>query len=72
MAKSKTYVTMKLRKPGTLQIAGSGLPDCSHACGACRPCRLVLVSFICAVVEEAESCPMAYKCMCRERAFPAP
>uniref|UniRef100_A0A7N0U2W8 Epidermal patterning factor-like protein n=1 Tax=Kalanchoe fedtschenkoi TaxID=63787 RepID=A0A7N0U2W8_KALFE len=74
MVKSETYyVTTKQWKPDTLQVAvGSGLPDCSHACGACRPCRLAMVSFICATIQEAETCPMAYKCMCRERAFPVP
>ncbi|KAK2983209.1 hypothetical protein RJ640_013912, partial [Escallonia rubra] len=33
---------MKHRRPDTLQIAGSNLPDCSHACGSCSPCRLVM------------------------------
>ncbi|KAK7854485.1 protein epidermal patterning factor 1 [Quercus suber] len=28
----------------TLEIAGSRLPDCSHACGACSPCRLVMMT----------------------------
>ncbi|KAK8916400.1 Protein EPIDERMAL PATTERNING FACTOR 1 [Platanthera zijinensis] len=32
------------RAPITLQVAGSSLPDCSHACGSCSPCRLVMVS----------------------------
>ncbi|KAK3039558.1 hypothetical protein RJ639_027702 [Escallonia herrerae] len=32
----------KHRRPDTLQIAGSSLPDCSHACGSCSPCRLVM------------------------------
>ncbi|KAF9587416.1 hypothetical protein IFM89_002145 [Coptis chinensis] len=30
-------------RPDTVQVAGSRLPDCSHACGSCRPCRLVMV-----------------------------
>ncbi|MCL7038356.1 hypothetical protein MKW94_013989 [Papaver nudicaule] len=34
---------MRRPKPDTLQIAGSSLPDCSHACGSCFPCRLVMV-----------------------------
>ncbi|KAK8965155.1 Protein EPIDERMAL PATTERNING FACTOR 1 [Platanthera guangdongensis] len=46
------------RAPITLHVVGSSLPDCSHACGSCSPCRLVMVSFICK--EEAETCPMAY------------
>ncbi|KAL8130024.1 hypothetical protein V2J09_019179 [Rumex salicifolius] len=60
------------RGPDTLQVAGSSLPDCSHACGSCSPCRLVMVSFVCATLEEAETCPMAYKCMCRNKSFPVP
>ncbi|KAM7275477.1 hypothetical protein ACFE04_017343 [Oxalis oulophora] len=34
----------KRKGPDTLQIAGSRLPDCSHACGSCSPCRLVMVN----------------------------
>lgn len=59
-------------KPDTLQVAGSSLPDCSHACGSCFPCRLVMVSFVCSTLQEAETCPMAYKCMCRNKSFPVP
>ncbi|KAL5216587.1 hypothetical protein ABZP36_007988 [Zizania latifolia] len=49
---------------------GSRLPDCTHACGPCSPCRRVMVSFRCA--EAAESCPIAYRCMCRGRFFRVP
>ncbi|XP_022727412.1 protein EPIDERMAL PATTERNING FACTOR 1-like [Durio zibethinus] len=64
---------MALRKGAdTLQIAGSSLPDCSHACGSCTPCRLVMVSFVCASLEEAETCPMAYKCICNNKSYPVP
>ncbi|KAJ0975151.1 hypothetical protein J5N97_017116 [Dioscorea zingiberensis] len=42
---------------------GSSLPDCSHACGPCFPCKRVMVSFKCSV---AESCAIIYRCMCRE------
>jgi len=62
----------KRRGADTVQIAGSSLPDCSHACGSCSPCRLVMVSFICASLEEAETCPMAYKCMCNNKSYPVP
>ncbi|XP_021902482.1 protein EPIDERMAL PATTERNING FACTOR 1-like [Carica papaya] len=62
----------KRKGPDTLQIAGSSLPDCSHACGSCSPCRLVMVSFVCASLEEAETCPMAYKCMCNNKSYPVP
>ncbi|KAI3440727.1 Epidermal patterning factor-like protein, partial [Psidium guajava] len=55
-----------------VQSAGSSLPDCSHACGSCSPCRLVMVSFVCASVQEAETCPMAYKCMCNNKSYPVP
>ncbi|GMY10063.1 EPIDERMAL PATTERNING FACTOR-like protein 5 [Fagus crenata] len=62
-----------MRKGGdTLAIAGSSLPDCSHACGSCSPCRLVMVSFVCSSLEEAETCPMAYKCMCHNKSYPVP
>ncbi|KAL2478315.1 uncharacterized protein Fot_44638 [Forsythia ovata] len=60
------------RRADTLQIAGSSLPDCSHACGSCTPCRLVMVSFVCSSLEEAETCPMAYKCMCHNKSYPVP
>ncbi|CAI9787591.1 unnamed protein product [Fraxinus pennsylvanica] len=60
------------RRADTLQIAGSRLPDCSHACGSCTPCRLVIVSFVCSSLEEAETCPMAYKCMCHNKSYPVP
>ncbi|KAB2613669.1 protein EPIDERMAL PATTERNING FACTOR 1 [Pyrus ussuriensis x Pyrus communis] len=56
----------------TVQVAGSSLPDCSHACGSCRPCRLVMVSFVCASIAEAETCPMAYKCTCKNKFYPVP
>ncbi|XP_057450976.1 protein EPIDERMAL PATTERNING FACTOR 1 [Lotus japonicus] len=66
-------VPTKHRKgPDTMQVAGSRLPDCSHACGSCSPCRLVMVSFVCASIAEAESCPMAYKCMCHNKSYPVP
>ncbi|KAF8413920.1 hypothetical protein HHK36_001916 [Tetracentron sinense] len=74
MVKPNSYME---RRPGkarsdTVQIAGSSLPDCSHACGSCSPCRLVMVSFVCSSLEEAETCPMAYKCMCKNKSYPVP
>ncbi|KAK6919032.1 hypothetical protein RJ641_017454 [Dillenia turbinata] len=63
---------MKHKRTDPLQIAGSSLPDCSHACGSCTPCRLVMVSFVCASLEEAETCPIAYKCMCKNKSYPVP
>ncbi|CAD5188665.1 unnamed protein product [Musa acuminata subsp. malaccensis] len=74
-ARSPTRLTAAGRAQGkleTLQVAGSSLPDCSHACGSCKPCRLVMVSFVCASLEEAETCPMGYKCMCNRRSYPVP
>ncbi|PSS16312.1 MEPF1 like [Actinidia chinensis var. chinensis] len=62
----------KHRRPNPLQIAGSTLPNCSHACGSCLPCQLVTVSFVCASLAEAETCPMAYKCMCNNKSYPVP
>ncbi|XP_049347153.1 protein EPIDERMAL PATTERNING FACTOR 1 [Solanum verrucosum] len=60
------------KRADTLQVAGSRLPDCSHACGSCKPCRLVMVSFVCSSLEEAETCPVAYKCMCHNKSYPVP
>ncbi|KAH7844601.1 hypothetical protein Vadar_029761 [Vaccinium darrowii] len=62
----------KRRGHDTVQIAGSRLPDCAHACGSCSPCRLVMVSFKCSLLAEAETCPMAYKCICNTKSFPVP
>ncbi|CAH9121241.1 unnamed protein product [Cuscuta epithymum] len=62
-------------KRAALQMAaaaGSRLPDCSHACGSCHPCKLVLVSYVCSTTQEAETCPMAYKCMCDNKSYPVP
>ncbi|CAL0303911.1 unnamed protein product [Lupinus luteus] len=66
------HATKHMRGLDTLHVAGSRLPDCSHACGSCSPCRLVMVSFVCATIQEAESCPMAYKCMCNNKSYPVP
>ncbi|KAI7740985.1 hypothetical protein M8C21_006896, partial [Ambrosia artemisiifolia] len=33
----------KQRVSDTVQVPGSRLPDCTHACGSCSPCRLVMV-----------------------------
>ncbi|CAH8362481.1 unnamed protein product [Eruca vesicaria subsp. sativa] len=68
----KTGKMKRQRRPDTVQVAGSRLPDCSHACGSCSPCRLVMVSFVCATLQEAETCPMAYKCMCKNKSYPVP
>ncbi|XP_054811183.1 protein EPIDERMAL PATTERNING FACTOR 2-like [Prosopis cineraria] len=48
---------------------GSSLPDCSHACGACFPCKRVIVSFKCSA---AESCPIVYRCMCNGKYYHVP
>ncbi|XP_057524467.1 protein EPIDERMAL PATTERNING FACTOR 1 [Amaranthus tricolor] len=70
--RNRPVVKPKGSGPDTVEIAGSSLPDCSHACGSCSPCRLVMVSFVCASLEEAETCPMAYKCMCKNKSYPVP
>ncbi|MED6108705.1 Protein EPIDERMAL PATTERNING FACTOR 1 [Stylosanthes scabra] len=59
------------RLPETMLVAGSKLPDCSHACGSCSPCRLAMVTS-CAPITEAEPCPLAYKCMCHDKSYPVP
>ncbi|KAK4486922.1 hypothetical protein RD792_006231 [Penstemon davidsonii] len=60
------------KRSDPMRVAGSRLPDCTHACGSCTPCRLVMVSFVCSSIEEAETCPMAYKCMCNNKSYPVP
>ncbi|KAH1143261.1 hypothetical protein AAZX31_12G138800 [Glycine max] len=70
---SSTMDNIGSRRGRTLQIAGSRLPDCMHACGSCSPCRLVTVSFACAsLTDESESCPMSYRCMCDNKSYPIP
>ncbi|GMY29567.1 protein EPIDERMAL PATTERNING FACTOR 2 isoform X2 [Fagus crenata] len=51
-----------------LYPTGSSLPDCSHACGPCFPCKRVMVSFRCFT----ESCPIVYRCMCRGKYYHVP
>ncbi|CAK9316292.1 unnamed protein product [Citrullus colocynthis] len=77
VVKEKLYwlekkVAMGRKGSKTVEVAGSSLPDCSHACGSCSPCRLVMISFVCASLQEAETCPMAYRCMCNNKSYPAP
>ncbi|XP_020537704.1 protein EPIDERMAL PATTERNING FACTOR 2 isoform X2 [Jatropha curcas] len=48
---------------------GSSLPDCSHACGPCFPCKRVMVSFKCSI---GESCPIVYRCMCKGKYYHVP
>ncbi|XP_057522787.1 protein EPIDERMAL PATTERNING FACTOR 2-like [Amaranthus tricolor] len=47
---------------------GSSLPDCTHACGVCSPCKRVMVSFKCS----SESCPIVYRCMCNGKYYHVP
>lgn len=54
------------------QAAGSRLPDCTHACGSCKPCRLVTVSLVCASLTKSETCPISYRCVCHGKSFPVP
>jgi hypothetical protein len=59
----KEEVGMELYPTG-----GSGLPDCSHACGPCFPCKRVIVSFKCST----EACPIVYRCMCKGKYYHVP
>ncbi|KAI3845538.1 hypothetical protein MKW92_012449 [Papaver armeniacum] len=61
---NKEEVAMEMYPTG-----GSSLPDCSHACGPCFPCKRVMVSFRCA---STESCPVVYRCMCKGRYYHVP
>ncbi|KAL3735427.1 hypothetical protein ACJRO7_024542 [Eucalyptus globulus] len=47
---------------------GSSLPDCSHACGPCVPCKRVIVSYKCSI----ESCPVVYRCVCKGKYYHVP
>ncbi|CAH8359262.1 unnamed protein product [Eruca vesicaria subsp. sativa] len=49
--------------------SGSSIPDCSHACGPCRPCKLVVVTSTCSA---SEACPVVYKCLCRGKFYHVP
>ncbi|ESQ28022.1 hypothetical protein EUTSA_v10019790mg [Eutrema salsugineum] len=49
--------------------SGSSIPDCSHACGPCRPCKLVVVSSTCSA---SEACPVVYKCLCKGKYYHVP
>ncbi|KAE8100314.1 hypothetical protein FH972_018222 [Carpinus fangiana] len=51
-----------------LYPTGSSLPDCSHACGPCFPCKRVIVSFKCST----ESCPIVYRCTCKGKFYHVP
>ncbi|XP_059455482.1 protein EPIDERMAL PATTERNING FACTOR 2 [Corylus avellana] len=51
-----------------LYPTGSSLPDCSHACGPCFPCKRVIVSFKCST----ESCPIVYRCTCKGKYYHVP
>ncbi|KAB1220704.1 Protein EPIDERMAL PATTERNING FACTOR 2 [Morella rubra] len=51
-----------------LYPTGSTLPDCSHACGPCFPCKRVMISYKCSV----ESCPIVYRCMCKGKYYHVP
>ncbi|OIW21780.1 hypothetical protein TanjilG_10803 [Lupinus angustifolius] len=60
---AKVYFGMELYP------TGSTIPDCSHACGPCSPCKRVMVSFKCSI---AESCPVVYKCVCKGKFYHVP
>ncbi|OIT30460.1 PREDICTED: protein EPIDERMAL PATTERNING FACTOR 2-like [Nicotiana attenuata] len=69
----QSHVHIKEERKGELGMelypTGSSLPDCSHACGPCFPCKRVMVSFECSI---AESCPIVYRCMCRGKYYHVP
>ncbi|XP_044512108.1 protein EPIDERMAL PATTERNING FACTOR 2 [Mangifera indica] len=65
------YPKERVREELGLEVypTGSSLPDCSHACGPCFPCKRVMVSFKCSI---AESCPIVYRCMCKGKYYHVP
>ncbi|KAK9943516.1 hypothetical protein M0R45_009172 [Rubus argutus] len=58
---------MELYPTGT----GSSLPDCTHACGPCFPCKRVMVSFS-KCSSTSESCPIVYRCICKGKYYHVP
>ncbi|KAH0680082.1 hypothetical protein KY284_021167 [Solanum tuberosum] len=73
---NQNHVHLKEEKKGDHDVlgmemypTGSSLPDCSHACGPCFPCKRVMVSFACSI---AESCPIVYRCMCKGKYYHVP
>ncbi|KFK31450.1 hypothetical protein AALP_AA6G113400 [Arabis alpina] len=50
---------------------GSTIPDCSHACGPCRPCKLVVITSKCSG-SQSEACPVLYKCLCNGKFYHVP
>ncbi|KAM7516780.1 hypothetical protein LguiA_006363 [Lonicera macranthoides] len=70
--RSETYSEEGRREEIGMELystGGSSLPDCSHACGACYPCKRVMVSFKCSI---AEPCPIVYRCMCKGKYYHVP
>ncbi|CAF2196173.1 unnamed protein product [Brassica rapa] len=49
--------------------SGSSIPDCTNACGPCRPCKLVVVTSTCS---SSEACPVVYKCLCKGKFYHVP
>ncbi|CAL9217350.1 unnamed protein product [Arabidopsis halleri] len=73
MEQAQTHHKKEIGKKGGVEMemypTGSSLPDCSYACGACSPCKRVMISFQCSV---AESCSVIYRCTCRGRYYHVP
>ncbi|KAL1212448.1 EPIDERMAL PATTERNING FACTOR-like protein 7 [Cardamine amara subsp. amara] len=51
------------------EARGSSIPDCSNACGPCKPCKLVMISSKCS---NSEACPLVYKCLCKGKYYHVP
>ncbi|EOA34430.1 hypothetical protein CARUB_v10021961mg, partial [Capsella rubella] len=49
--------------------SGSSIPDCSNACGPCKPCKLVVIISKCSA---SEACPLVYKCLCKGKYYHVP
>ncbi|ESQ33361.1 hypothetical protein EUTSA_v10009525mg [Eutrema salsugineum] len=71
--RAQTHHKKEIKGKGGVEMemypTGSSLPDCSYACGACSPCKRVMISFQCSV---AESCSVIYRCTCRGRYYHVP
>ncbi|OWM67682.1 protein EPIDERMAL PATTERNING FACTOR 2 [Punica granatum] len=67
-AKERAASMNKETEKEQLYPTGSSLPDCTHACGPCVPCKRVMISYKCAT----ESCPIVYRCMCKGKYYHVP
>ncbi|CAN8303518.1 unnamed protein product [Cochlearia groenlandica] len=73
LERTQIHHKMEIGEKGGVEMemypSGSSLPDCSYACGACSPCKRVMISFQCSV---PESCSVIYRCTCKGKYYHVP